>query len=384
MDQTTHKGTDQGIWLRKLLKNGHLWFGLTLGLVWALQGLTGAILVFHRELDRAMLASSGAETVGSSKYLPLNQIVATARKSLSVDPESIGVIDGDPSILALNYIDAGGARRGLLIEVSGGLILHDRNWRPKLPTDGDLTRWIYDLHHHLLLGETGGLLLGLSGLFLALSAGWGVYLGWPRRARWNEIFALHKLRSLRQRMWGWHRSTGLVVGCVLILLALSGASMDFGKELRAFSSSYLPYREAYEAVPVKKMPSPITPQRALEIASAQLPRAAFVTLTLPSEKSPVFRVRLRQPGEWRSWSGTSVVTIAPEGKVLDVYDAAAAPWTNRILESAFAIHSGEVGNMPGRVLVAVAGIALPVLYVTGLWTWLLRRKRRNPNFPKDA
>jgi uncharacterized iron-regulated membrane protein len=38
--------------MRKALVQTHLWLGLVVGLLWALQGLTGAALVFHRELDR--------------------------------------------------------------------------------------------------------------------------------------------------------------------------------------------------------------------------------------------------------------------------------------------------------------------------------------------
>ncbi len=38
--------------MRKLLIEIHLWFGLTLGLLWAIQGITGSLLVSHREIDQ--------------------------------------------------------------------------------------------------------------------------------------------------------------------------------------------------------------------------------------------------------------------------------------------------------------------------------------------
>lgn len=41
---------------KRLYRNCHLWLGLILGGIWALQGLTGALLVFHREADRLLLA----------------------------------------------------------------------------------------------------------------------------------------------------------------------------------------------------------------------------------------------------------------------------------------------------------------------------------------
>lgn len=91
---------------------------------------------------------------------------------------------------------------------------------------------------------------------------------------------------------------------------------------------------------------------------------------------------MRQPGEWRSWSGTSLVTVAASsGAVLDVYDASEAPMTNRLLESAFAVHSGEVVGTAGRIGVLFAGLSLPMFYVTGVWSWLRRRSRRRWPFP---
>lgn len=367
--------TRRSMRLRRILSAAHLVLGLTLGLVWALQGLTGAMLVFHREFDRVVTGAWQANGSVSAAEVPLDRTLAMAREKLSGPPESIGVIDGDSSLLTVNYVDPTGNRRGLIIDAANGKILQERNWRPQSPADGNFTRWIYDLHHHLLLGEVGGMLLGLSGLILVLSACWGTYLAWPRRKQWKQAFAVSRWRTRRQRIWGWHRATGLIAGIALIIVALSGASMDFGKQLRAFSSAYLPYRKPFGPTLVQVAEVPIAPQRALEIAREQLPKAAFVALSLPTEKSPVYRVRLRQPGEWRSWSGTSVVTIDPaNGEMLDVYDAAAAPWTNRILESAFAIHSGEAAGLGGRLLVMLAGIALPLLYATGLWTWIRRRR----------
>ncbi len=40
--------------LRALTHNAHKWIGLTLGLLFALLGLTGSLLVFYPELDRVL------------------------------------------------------------------------------------------------------------------------------------------------------------------------------------------------------------------------------------------------------------------------------------------------------------------------------------------
>lgn len=74
-----------------------------------------------------------------------------------------------------------------------------------------------------------------------------------------------------------------------------------------------------------------------------------------------------------------MVTVDPaSGTVVDVYDASTAPLANRLLESAFAVHRGEVVDTAGRLAVMLAGLSLPALYVLGVWGWLRRRRRAEP------
>lgn len=358
--------------MRHVIGAAHIWLGLTLGLVWSLQGLTGAMLVFHRELDRLTLA-----TPRPAVPLPLDRLIAATQQQLPAQAEAIGVIDADPSILSVSYEDSAGGRRSLLIDSATGTVLRERNWRPTSLTGGNFTRWIYNLHHQLLLGESGGFLLGASGLLLFLSAGWGLYLAWPRRDHWGRVFAFRNWRSRLQRLFGWHRATGLCATIALFLLALSGASMDFGKQLRTFGENHLGYKRPFTVKPAQPPEHRIGADSALAIARARLPGAMFVALTLPSPKMPAYQVRFRQPGEWRRWSGTTMVTIDPrQGDVLDIYDATKAPLANRLLESAFAVHSGEVAGFTGRAIVMLAGLSLPALYATGIWAWLRKRRLR--------
>ena len=151
--------------------------------------------------------------------------------------------------------------------------------------------------------------------------------------------------------------------------------MAFGKQFREIAPQFISYRAPYDIASGPLPKDTIGADAAVQFASISLPHAEFVSLSLPLERLPVYQVRVRMPGEWRTWSGTSVVTVdAANGQVLDVYDASDAPLANKILESAFAVHSGEVAGLVGRILTMLAGLSLPTLYVTGVWAWL--RKRR--------
>ena len=358
--------------LRRVLVPFHLWIGLTLGLIWAVQGLSGALLVFHRELDRAALAAPSA---GS---LPLDTLVAASARTQATPAESIGLYFADPdrpAVLGVLFAAPGGGKTTVLVSTLTGDILADRVRMPTAPA-GNLARWLYNVHHHLLLGETGSLLVGVSGLFLLTGALSGLYLGWPRYRKWRAAFAAANWRTRTQQLFGWHRASGLLATLALVLLAASGTAMAFGKALREWAPMVAAYRAPYKDPTLSAPAQAVGADRALALARRALPEGRFVSVALPSPKLYAYQVRMRMPGEWRSWSGTSVVTVAADGRVLDVYDASRAPLANKLLESAFAVHSGEVAGLAGRWLTVLAGLALPALYVTGVWAWLRQRQLR--------
>lgn len=352
--------------MRRFLVTLHLWLGLTIGLVWALQGLTGALLVFHRELDRP------AATVSAGPMAPIETILARAEAAAGAPVTMLNVADGGGDLLHASYTRADGSRRVLRIEAASGRVLADR--------DADAGwRWLYELHEDLRLHDSGSTLIGISGLVLLSAALTGLWLGWPRRGSWRAAFRPGQWRTARQRLYGWHRMAGLLVTLALVIVPLSGAAMAFSGSLRPWLARHAGFEQPPKAPPGLP-PRRIAPETAVAIAQARFPDAGFVRLTLPSEKSPVYFVRLLRPGEVRAWSGTTSVTIDPaDGRLLHAYDALSAPVANRLYDAAFSLHNGEVAGPVGRLLVLLAGLALPALYVTGLLAWAKKRRARRLN-----
>ena len=82
--------------MRRLAIKLHLWLGLTVGLLWALQGLTGAGLVFHRELDRW----AHPERAGSAGPMAsMDRLVAAATDAGGAAPKRISVVDTGPDLV---------------------------------------------------------------------------------------------------------------------------------------------------------------------------------------------------------------------------------------------------------------------------------------------
>ena len=359
--------------MRKKLVNLHLWLGLTVGLFWALQGLGGALLVFHREIGRL-----GGPVVSTGPMASLDLIAERAGAAAGAPIERIGVFDSRGDLLLADYHDEAGTLRSKLIDAAQAEVVGEREAEPSRPTGNSFWPWLYRFHDSLAGGEESAAIIGVSGFILITSLVAGLWIAWPKRAAWRVMFDVRRWRSTDQRLYGWHRAIGLIVGFALLITVPCGIYLVFAADVRPQIARLVPHSLPYSAVPVSILPDElITPQRAYQIAHAPFPEAAFVSVAMPSAKKPVYTLRLRQAAEPRAWAGTtSVVVDAASGETLHVYDAVRAPLSNRVADAAFPIHSGEISGLPGRVLIMLAGLSLPTLYVTGIWAWFRRYKRQ--------
>jgi uncharacterized iron-regulated membrane protein len=342
--------------MRRALVRLHLWLGLTIGLLWALQGLTGAALVFHRELDRWGVVG------GAGPMAPVGALLAAAERAGGEPVTMLSVADARGGVLTASV-----GEQAVRIEAATARVIDVRDahggWR-----------WLYELHEELLLHDRGKTLIGASGILLLSSALMGLWIGWPKGRGWRTALRPSTWRNARARLYGWHRLAGLLVTLALVLLPLTGAAMAFGSGLRP----WLGRVAGFQLPPKLSGPLParsVSPDAAVATARAAFPTASFVRVAMPRDGFPAYTIRLLQPGEMRAWSGTTSVTIdAATGAVLARYDALTAPLVNRLYDAAFPLHSGEVAGLPGRLAVFLAGLSLPALYVTGVLAWWRRRR----------
>jgi uncharacterized iron-regulated membrane protein len=377
----------------------HRWLGLIVGLLWAVQGLTGALFVFSRDVDRITGPQPAPGPAAS-----LDRVLDAALSANGGRPVSrLATVDAHGDMIAAYYKDASGIPRAIIVDAASAKAIGARELEPATPFTGSAARWIYRTHMALDAGRTGETLLGFSGLFLVLGVVLGVWTGWPRAGRWAAAFAPTRWRGLRMQLFGWHRALGLALGLVLGVVSLSGVYLAFPAQVRDMAARIVPFQASFSPMAMggarsmnamkgmlayrhqagMAMDGPIGPQQAVDIALQQFPSAHWVRVFTPIDSTPVYSVRLRQPGEIRGWIGATSVTMDPDtGDVLEVYDAVHAPFANRLLDALFSIHNGELGGVAGRIVVLVCGLSLPVLYITGVWAWLHRRRqeraRRRP------
>ena len=162
------------VWLR-----AHLYVGLTVGLLFALLGLTGSFLVFHHTIDEWLNPGVLLATDPAAPHRPLAAIDAAARAATPDQVPAYRMIQpprhpGGAYVVSQSE-PAGHEFRltGIHVDPSTARVLGRR-------VRGEyLVSWVYVLHSHLHLGHNGEATVGFAGVFLTISALTGLVLWWP-------------------------------------------------------------------------------------------------------------------------------------------------------------------------------------------------------------
>lgn len=337
------------------LKLLHAWTGLVLsGLLFTLAA-SGSLLVFKDDWTR--MTVPGATQGAAATPARAASALATAEAAFPGEVRSVLLASPALGVHTLALKDGGGA----YLSADGRELVQ---WGK----DGRAADWLFDLHHHLFLGETGTIvtgIAGLSGLALALT---GLALWWPQR----RAFRPRVVPSSNTRP-GWlsaHRNVGVLAAPLLILTLTTGSAMalpDLSKPLLAAMLS--------GAGP----PSPKLKRKVAEVdwpavmgaAQARFPDAALRIVVSPRNPGQPVEVRLRRPGEWHA-NGRTRVWLDGDGSVLRAEDALAAPSAARVFNAFWPLHAARVGGLPWRVLVATGGLSLALLSLYGAESY--RRK----------
>jgi uncharacterized iron-regulated membrane protein len=155
----------QSVWLRRALFQVHLWTGLATGLYIFIVSLSGSLIVFRREMDRALCP---------------------------------GTIETSPS--------------GRQIRVT---------------CEPAFISWMAEFHDHLGAGRTGLLINGIGAAVVIAMCVTGAILWWPGRTRWRRSLTLHRGVDARRFIWDLHSVLGFWLLLLILLWALTGIYFAF-------------------------------------------------------------------------------------------------------------------------------------------------------------
>ena len=355
-------------------RNVHLGLGLLAGLWFAFLGLTGSLLVFHKEIDALLNPDLLTRQSSAGDVMAISALVAVVAEGvgpvLRVDmpADSGGVV----RIQAQN----GSAPRDpveVFIDPGDGRILGTRAWR------GNFVAVVYDLHYTLLAGRRGRNIVGFVGLALLASIGSGLYLWWPRGHGFRRALHVKRRPPFSRRVYDIHKSVGLPAVMLLGVSAISGVAMEFPDQTRAIVHAVLPAASSEMSIGLALEFPRRDPGLADAVARARaiIPDGHIRRILMPDSDAGTYRIYLRRPAETLKSGGLNTVTVdALTGKLMQVRttgDYRAADW---FLAWQFPLHNGEAFGIAGRMVVFILGFVPLTLYLTGLLIWWNKRRAR--------
>jgi uncharacterized iron-regulated membrane protein len=367
----------------------HRYLGLVLGILIAIAGLTGSVMIVLSDTENFFIAQRIETIVPQGDRLSLEVLVEKAKAAYSTQgysnllvispytfpnhPETspAGILLSKPQDLD-DYVD-------VLINPYSGKVLG-------LAAPRNIYEIILNLHYALLTGETGTIIMGITGGlgFILMISGIILWPGWHKftngfKIRWNG--------HIKRLNFDIHKVAGFIGGSFLAMALITGFTYNFPK-----LAYPLIYQLAFSPIPPEEFTStpipnqdPVTLTQALNAIDLAMPEGIFTQIDIPQKPEDVFKVRKKVPGDWYgnpTWGRSFAHVDRYSGQVLSAINITKASLGEKISNGMDILHEGKFGGIWGRVLYFCVGIMPTVLFLTGFMMWRHRKKgsrpRRNP------
>lgn len=356
--------------MRKVLLFLHLAGGLVSALFLIALGLSGALLVFEKEIDY-MLNRSLRHVEPQGEALPLDELSARvegAHPQHKVSGISLAASNDRAINLNLRPVAPG---KPLSVAVNP----YNATELGTLDTANTWMSTVHQFHTRLLLGDTGKLINTCSAIFLAGLSISGLILWWPRK-----LLRMSGSTSGQKKNFELHNVLGFYSSIFMLLFALTGVVIHWDNEARELLGKFV----GAEEKPAQLTVAPAAPgalalkaDAARAISLQTEPGARVTGMQGLGVLGKPIRIWMKFPEDGTPAGRTNLYLDPVSGAVLSAQSSRTAPLAFRIVKVwNREIHTGDIFGWPTRILAFLASLALPLLAITGPLIWWGRVRRR--------
>lgn len=370
---------------RKIWLNLHLWIGLTAGLVLAMIGLTGSLLVFSEPMLKMELGRSHFAVDGPPVLSPaVDEWVANVKRSYD-DISAIDYIVGPGSSLTgsstvrMGAQTANGQHVRVNVDPYSGSVLGRYVW------ENTYTSYIYGLHGALTPSVAwrgfGRSVVAWIGLAMMVSMATGLYLWWPRNQNWRMAFTFKQGARGRRRLIDLHNIFAVYLYVPLFILGFTGVYFVRSTWIDpVISLVSVPRTPDPQALARTSAPGSCevktTPGQAVALAQARFPSTKLALLSMPRQPDRPYEVELQSSDSFGVGGATQVYVERECPNILAVIDGKVVVAAEAFQTVTRVLHHDLMLGRFGEAILVLAGLILPVSFVTGLLLWLGKRASR--------
>lgn len=391
--------------MRRQLVRLHRWFGIAIALFLFVAGLTGAIIAWDHELDAALNPTffKARTAAPALSGLELARRVEAADPRLQVTYLPLAAEPGHTlQMMVLPRTNPATQQpypldfNQIAVDPATGDIQGRREWGAVSLARLNLIPFIYKLHYTLHLPFTGGIdtgtwLMGIVGIVWLFDSVIALWLSFPSLKAWRKSFAFRLGRGGYALTFDLHRSGGVWIWGVLVIVALTSVSMNLsGPVVRPVVSMFSALTpDPINNPEILRKPQPgdqvLSRERIVQLAeqagraqNLKVPPGGVYYAELLHAYGVGFYAAGNDHGDlglgnpWMYWD-------AATGKPLGVQIPGKGSAGDIFMQVQFPLHSGRILGLGGRIVISAMGIAVAVLSATGLLIWLkkLNARRRS-------
>ncbi len=424
-------GLNNSMRFRSVVVKIHRYLGLSLALFLIIIAATGSIIAFYPELERWANPHQHVVTPQTPGWT-LHDLLVIREKLQAQDPRSelfllnfpqrpdesvfsrvgpaINPATGQPYEIDYDEVFANpytGERLGE--RAFGTFSLQPEN----------LIAQIYYLHYALVLPLTAGIwLMGMVALLWALDCFAGLYLTFPPGKkpdkkqepgktksflnRWKPAWQIKLGAAANRIIYDMHRAFSLWLWLLLLIFAVTGFALNLGGPYAQIVSKFSAYAHFQEMPPGPALDKPlINPPvdwfKALELGQRYFKEQAQIegfVVEKPaaleyrrdhgmyfysSHTSRDLRDAEGSPTETNSSATAATIAIdARDGRFLGLQLPTGQRAGNTVTSWINAMHVTAIWGLPWQIAVAVLGILIVIVTITGVLVWWRKRKSLKP------
>lgn len=365
--------------LHPVMAKLHRWAGMTLGLLFVLMGLSGTLLVFEHELDEAL---NPQLFHGASCAVPLDVDAVAARVQAQWPKAKVGFVylprhEGGSyrATFKAPGMDAGEA----MLDACSGALLGSRDRAAPGLGAQQLMPMLQTWHLNMFQGKAGRVAQGYIGAAITVLLLAGLYLAWPKHGHWLRALRIRLNQNRYRSNYDLHRSIGLLALLPLLALALTGFYNGVPEVGRAMVASVADVGAERRniAMPALQKGEAAISWNAVQAAAAPYLRdgSTLVGISRQPDKG-IFIARLHRTDDWQRTGTLRLYIDMRNAQVLETINPLSGKGGDRFIAGLFPFHSGQLGGPFVKWLVALAGLLPALFFITGVTTWILRRKKK--------
>ncbi|WP_026899343.1 PepSY-associated TM helix domain-containing protein [Daejeonella oryzae] len=342
----------------------HKWTGLIAGLFIFILGISGSVLVFHKEIEKSV----DTDYLVTDNNLPVDidkayETIHTSYKNWEIRLEHFS---NDPKETLVFGLRRPAERLTVFIHPANGNILKQAD------TEKAVVKWILKLHYSLHAGTAGKTIVFIVGLLFLLSLITGLIV--YRKALTDILLFRIKFKQKNKKAFSssLHRYVGVWAVLLNLIIVITGLLISYDVMIYGYSN---------QTVSNPKSPKiNISLQKTLEILQKDYPDFNANYIRFPKAEGAALSIlgSLKNQPFYYSKTSNSISVDPNTSEIREIKIIRNATSKDQIASISKAIHFVEFENIFIKLIFCLAGLSVPLLSITGflLWKWKGKKSKK--------